>query len=302
MMAPSLTPLYIFINIVCSVSVIFVNKMLVFGVMNFRYSTLLTLIHFLATFAGCLVWLRTGLTTRKSLPLLKVLPLSLACSGSIVFNNLTLLTNSVAVYQMAKIFNTPVIAALEYRLRKKPLSKMTVTSLCLVCLGSGITVFGDVSCTYIGLFYCFMAVVSTSLYTVWGKSKQDELHADTIQLLLYQAPLSAFILLFFIPVLDNTNELRKVEITLPLVWCIAVSCVCAVGVNFAFFLAVGKTSGLAMNVVGYFKTCLVLFFGFFLGASEATSCTVAGTVVCLFGLALYTHSNYLASKPKKEEL
>jgi solute carrier family 35, member E3 len=59
----------------------------------------------------------------------------------------------------------------------------------------------------VGTIYALLAVVSNTMYTIYGKTKQQELQCNAMQILLYQSIMSAFILMFFIPVFDDVKGL-----------------------------------------------------------------------------------------------
>jgi solute carrier family 35 protein E3 len=273
------------LNVVSSVGVIFVNKSLVFGAARYHFGTALTIIHFLVTFLGCLFFARIQFFEIKRLPLRKVVSISLAFCGYVVFNNLSLLTNSVSVYQTSKILCTPVIVCIEYFHGKRE-TRETLLALCPVCIGVFITVYTDSDVNVVGTFWAVLAIVANSFYTVWGKTKQVELSVSPMQLLTYQAPLSALFLLFALPV-DGLKELAAFEYNQFALFAIGLSCVFAFGVNFSFFLFVRQTSPLTMNVVGYLKTCLVFLGGFLLATTVATPQNVAGILITMAGLAMY---------------
>ncbi|KEG12894.1 hypothetical protein DQ04_01351170 [Trypanosoma grayi] len=277
------------LNIVSSVGVIIINKRLVFIEANFRFGTLLTVIHFVVSFLGCLLFARLGCFSIKSLSIPKVLPISMAFCGYVVFNNMSLLTNSVSVYQTSKIICTPLIVWIEHVYYHKREDVWTLISLAPICFGVAFTVYSDTNLNPMGTLWAFLAIISNSLYTIWGKTKQTELGVSPMQLLTYQAPLSALILLFALPI-DGIGNLMAYKVTFTTVWTIALSCIFAFGVNFSFFLFVGQTSPLSMNVVGYLKTALVFVGGFVFLSSEATAKTVAGVLLTLLGLAFYTQS------------
>lgn len=279
--------LSLLLNVVSSVGVIFVNKRLVFINAKYHFGTVLTIIHFFVTFLGCLMFARLHFFEVKRLGVLKVVPISLAFCGYVVFNNLSLLTNSVGVYQTSKILCTPVIVALEYFTYHKRESKETLLSLVPVCLGVFVTVYTDSELNWMGSFWAVLAIVANSFYTIWGKTKQSELNVTPMQILTYQAPISAAMLLFAVPI-DGASDVLAYQYTAYSVYAIALSCVFAFGVNFSFFLFVGQTSPLTMNVVGYLKTCLVFVGGFLFLDTKATPQNVAGIVITMVGLAMYT--------------
>ncbi|RNF17784.1 uncharacterized protein Tco025E_04727 [Trypanosoma conorhini] len=290
------------LNIVSSVGVIIINKRLVYIEAGFRFGTLLTVIHFIVSFLGCLFFARLHCFEVRPIPLSKVLPISLAFCGYVVFNNLSLLTNTVSVYQTSKILCTPLILWIEFAVYHRRESRRTLLSLVPICVGVAVTVYTDTKLNLMGTFWAVLAVFSNSLYTIWGKTKQLELGVTPMQLLVYQAPLSALILIFSLPI-DGLGELFSYEVTFTTVWTIALSCLFAFGVNFSFFFFVGQTSPLTMNVVGYFKTALVFVGGFIFFSSETNGKTIAGVVCTLVGLALYTHSKLQAipfPPPSKE--
>ena len=281
--------LSLFLNVASSVGVIFINKRLVYMDAKFNFGTLLTIIHFVVTFLGCLVFAHLKWFEVKPLPLRSVLSISLAFCGYVVFNNLSLLTNAVSIYQISKIICTPVIVLVEMFWYKKNESTATLVSLIPVCLGVAITVYAAAELNPVGMFWCFLAIVSNSFYTIWGKTKQSELSVSPLQILTYQAPLSAVILLLALP-LDGIENILHYTYTPYSIFVILLSCVFAFGVNFSFFLFVGQTSPLTMNVVGYLKTCLVFLVGFMFIQNDATPQSLGGIMMTLVGLAMYSRS------------
>lgn len=87
------------LNVFASCGTIFINKF-VFKVYGFNFGTTLTVFHFIITFLLCLVCGYTGVFQIKKLEILRVLPISFAFCGYVVFNNLSLLFNSVSFYQV----------------------------------------------------------------------------------------------------------------------------------------------------------------------------------------------------------
>lgn len=275
------------LNIVSSVGVIIVNKRLVYNEAGFHFVTLLTVMHFIASFFGCLMLSLFGFFEIKRLHIAQVLTISAAFCGYVVFNNFSLLANTVSVYQTSKILCTPLIVLIEYAAYNKQETKETLLAIFITCLGSGITVCADTRLTVEGTIWALLAILANSLYTIWGNTKQKDLGVNAAQLLIYQAPVSSLMLLFAVPI-DGLTELRSYEVTPTSVWTIALSCILAFGVNLSFFLLVGQTSPLTTNIVGYLKTVLVFIGGFVFISSEADTKTLLGVTVTLVGLGCYT--------------
>ncbi|KAG5498768.1 hypothetical protein JKF63_03056 [Porcisia hertigi] len=286
------------LNIVSSIGVIIVNKRLVFMEAHFEFSTMLTIIHFLLTFLGCVFFAYgLGLFRPKKLAVRRVLPISCAFCGYVLFNNLSLLTNSVSVYQILKVLCTPVIVLIEWAYYGKREEWRTLLSLVPICAGVGITFYTDLNVSIIGTLWAIFAIFANSLYTVWGKTKQVELGVKPMQLLMYQAPLSVVILSFVAVPLDGSEKLATYEVTFTTIWTVLLSCVFAFGVNFSFFFFVGKTSPLTMNVVGYLKTSLIFLFDFIFVSADMGPQKVLGIFLTLLGLAGYSFSKTMSRSP-----
>jgi solute carrier family 35, member E3 len=280
---------------VSSVGVIFINKRLVFNDAGFHFPTALTIIHFVICFLGCVGFARAGFFEWKAMQISKVMGISLAFCGYVAFNNLSLLTNSVSVYQISKILVTPVLIMLEYFTQGKTQTRETLLSLVPVCVGIIITVYTDAEVNFIGTFWAFLAIIANAFYTMWGSTKQKELEVSPMQILSYQAPVSAVLLLFTLPVFEPWQELIAFKYSSKSVAFIFLSCLFAFGVNFSFFLSVGKTSPLTINVLGYLKTCLVFIGGFIFFETVPTWQNILGISLTMIGFALYTKSKMPSS-------
>ena len=287
------------LNVISSVGVIFINKRLVFKAGGFHFATVLTIIHFVITFCGCLGFAKANFFDVKQLEIKRVISIAIAFCGYVAFNNLSLLTNSVSVYQISKIMCTPVIVLVEQFAYGKSQSRATLLSLLPTCLGIFVTVYTDHDVNLVGSFWAVLAIVANSFYTIWGKTKQTELGVSAMQLLTYQAPLSAAMLLPMVPFMDNWHDLAAYNMTGPAFMFIVLSCVFAFGVNFSFFLGVGQTSPLTMNVVGYLKTCLVFLGGFVFFDTPVTAQNIGGISLTMLGLAMYSYAK-LPQPPKPD--
>ena len=132
-------------------------------------------------------------------------------------------------------------------------------SLIPVCIGIFITVVTDMEINFVGTIFALLAVAANSFYTVFGKTKQNELKAGPQQILLYQSIISAVMLAFCVPFFDDMNKLKQYNLTLNRAVWILISAMCAAGVNFSFFMLVGKTSPLSF-VIKFFTFAFSLFF------------------------------------------
>lgn len=104
-------PLCLLGNIVLSVSIVIVNK-LVYVKTGFPNVTL-TLVHFIITYLGLLICERLRIFQVKHLPILQILPLAVSFCGFVVFTNLSLGLNTVGTYQILKTLTMPTIMIIQ---------------------------------------------------------------------------------------------------------------------------------------------------------------------------------------------
>ncbi|KAL0481485.1 solute carrier family 35 member E3 [Acrasis kona] len=275
------------LNIVASCGTIFINKYL-FKSHGFTFGTALTVAHFFFTFALCVIAVWTGFFKFKKLDIMRVLPISIAFCGYVVFNNISLLYNSVAFYQVMKILCTPIILLIEYFLFNKSTDNQTKLTLIPTCCGILITVVTDAEGNLLGTAYAVLAVGANAMYTVYGKTKQNELNANPMQILLYQSITSGCMLIPCVFLLDDYKALFEYEFNTSNLLSILLSCFAAFFVNFSFFLLVGRTSPLTVNVVGYFKTCVVFVGGVLFFSTDPSLQNMVGIGLTLLGVLLYS--------------
>ena len=119
----------LFLNICVSITIVLLNKWVYVNV-GFPNVTM-TCIHFIFTTIGIVLCRMGGMFTPKSLPISKMLPISLTFCGFVVFTNLSLQNNTVGTYQIAKVMTTPCIIVLQTFYYNRSFStkvKMTLVS------------------------------------------------------------------------------------------------------------------------------------------------------------------------------
>ncbi|KAK3609270.1 hypothetical protein CHS0354_001870 [Potamilus streckersoni] len=283
------------LNIASSILIVLLNKW-IYTKYGFPNMTL-TCIHFLLTFCGLVICLLFRMFELKRPPLLQMIPLSLTFCGFVVFTNLSLQSNTVGTYQLIKMLTMPIIMIIETYFYKKTYSRRIKLVVIPIFLGVFLNSWYDVKFNLIGIIYAGIGVAVTSLYQVWVDQKQKEFEVNSMQLLFYQAPLSAFMLLFIIPVFEPAST------TLLKIWprdailMVFFSGVVAFSVNLSIYWIIGNTSPVTYNVVGHLKFCLVLVGGFMLFQEKLNALQALGIAVTLTGVIAYTHFKMQDNKP-----
>ncbi|EGF83670.1 hypothetical protein BATDEDRAFT_8900 [Batrachochytrium dendrobatidis JAM81] len=271
------------LNLVSSVGIVLANKW-VFDKEGFKFGTLLTVIHFVTTFLGLELCARYGLFERKIIPLREILRLCATFSAFVVLTNLSLQYNSVGFYQMAKVLTTPFIVAVQTLYYNTAFSIRIKAALAVTCFGVAISSATDVRINIIGTILALGGVAAAGMYQIWVGTRQKELDVNSFQLLYYQAPISAIMLLVFIPVFDDMHNLYNFEWTSSAIMSIVTSACLAFFVNLSTFLIIGKTSPITYNVVGHFKLCIVIILGFIVFQDKVVWTNVLGVIIAVVGV------------------
>eukprot|EP00760_Papus_ankaliazontas_P021365 PhM_4_TR1867/c0_g1_i1/m.6980/K15285/SLC35E3; solute carrier family 35, member E3 len=283
---PYVIPFCLVLNVVASISIVLVNKM-VYDWCNFKYGTLLTFFHFVVTFLGLEVLQRLGVFEVKRIHVPNVVPLSASFCGFVVLTNISLQLNTVGFYQLAKVLTTPVIVVIQTLYYGETFPLNIKASLGLTCVGVALASATDVGLNFLGSFIAGIAVLVTSQYQIWVGTKQKELDCNSWQLLYYQAPISAAMLIPIIPLFDDLSTLETPTFNSACV--IFFSCLLALLVNVSIFLVIGKTSPVTYNVLGHFKLTLILVLGFMLFGYPLDPRNICAIMITLSGIFWYTH-------------
>jgi solute carrier family 35 protein E3 len=124
-----------------------------------------------------------------------MLPIAIVFCGFIVFSNLSLEYNTVGTYQLFKGLTTPALVLISWQWYQTKYSKMVITSVAAVIVGVCTHSVNDIKLTLLGTVVAVMGVFSAALYQLWIGLKLEELNINPQQLLFYQAPLSAGLLI-----------------------------------------------------------------------------------------------------------
>uniref|UniRef100_A0A671QMY7 Solute carrier family 35 member E3 n=1 Tax=Sinocyclocheilus anshuiensis TaxID=1608454 RepID=A0A671QMY7_9TELE len=117
------------VNLLSSICIVFINKWIYvhYGFPNMT----LTLIHFVVTWLGLFMCQKMDIFSPKSLRPSKIILLALSFCGFVVFTNLSLQSNTIGTYQLAKTMTTPVIIVIQTMYYRKTFStkiKLTLVS------------------------------------------------------------------------------------------------------------------------------------------------------------------------------
>lgn len=283
-------PLCLFGNILLSVSIVIVNK-LVYVKTGFPNVTL-TLIHFIVTYFGLLLCEKLRIFQIKHVPIAEILPLAISFCGFVVFTNLSLGFNTVGTYQILKTLTMPTIMIIQTFAYRRSFSWKIKFTLIPISLGVFLNSAYDVQFNVPGTFFALVGVVVTSFYQVWVGEKQKEFQVNSMQLLYYQAPLSVLLLVLCLPIIEPPwieNGFLNRNWSLDDIGLISLSSIIAFLVNVSIYWIIGNTSAVTYNVVGQMKFCLTLINGYAIFAETIQPIQFFGILMTLFGVSLYAY-------------
>ncbi|KAL9646180.1 hypothetical protein ABK040_008053 [Willaertia magna] len=307
---------YIFLSFSSSISIIFVNKYL-YKYYEFKSGTLLMGLHFVftAAFSYLLSQAHKVFPQYKSLESFKLkklewnqaFVLGLLLAFSVVFNNLSLQYNTIGVYQLSKLVIMPTILFLSFMLYGETASKQLLFSVFLIVVGLGITVTAEVRLTVFGTIMCILAIIVTAVQQMLLQKKNKEVSANPFQLLIYQAPVAAAVVLISAPFVDGFDTIAAdwsaMSNNSGFISFIILSCFIAFYVNLGSFLVIGKLSALTYQVVGHSKTIVIIYVGSLIFDTPLNFEQFIGVVVALGGTILYSYikmKEQSVASPKKE--
>lgn len=140
--------------------------------------------------------------------------------------------------------------------------------------------------------FALVGVIVTSFYQVWVGEKQKEFQVNSMQLLYYQAPLSALILFGCLPLIEPPwaeNGLVYQKWYFSDIVLILLSSIIAFLVNLSIYWIIGNTSAVTYNVVGQMKFCLTLIGGYIIFSEPVQPIQFLGILTTLFGVSLYAY-------------
>lgn len=201
----------------------------------------LTAIQMAFTSLGLIICLKLQTFVRKSVPIVKVLPLAISFSAFVVFTNLSLEYNTIGTYQLFKVLTTPVVAVISWQFYKTTYSRMVILTLIPVVVGVCTHSVNDLKLTLLGTCIAAIGVASASLYQVWVGERMKELDMNSQQLLFYQAPLSAMLLVPLILLMESWPSYKSAEQKQTAFMAVVASGVVAFAVNLSVYWVIKNT-------------------------------------------------------------
>lgn len=295
---------------VTSISLVFLNKhMLSSSDVDLDAPLFLTWTQ-LAVTVGCCMVLSS---MRKSITVMnfpafefrpeiavQVLPLTVVFLGMVVFNNLCLKYVEVSFYQVARALTIVFNIALTYFFLGSKTSARAIAACVVVVAGYVMGVEGEINFDLRGVVFGLASSLFVALYSIFVKRVLPVLKNDEFLLLIYNNVIAMLLLPVVIVFADELPDIfaysqlfsaHFLQLTL-------LTGVFGFLINISTFLQIKHTSALTHNVSGTAKACVQTLLGIYIYQNEVSAMAATGTLISIFGCALYSYVRFLEMTPQ----
>ena len=227
-----LLPLWITLNTLATIGIVFVNHHLFTTPLLLHAQMLYAAYHFFLTFSlltmlslpSCSRFFQRKVTVSWK----RRVPLAIAMGTQVVLPNMSNGYSSVMFYQVARILLTPTVAGLNYYYYNKKIPRRASYALIAQCAGVFILAYFDSrpsspappspyqyqpspdipqptatkrveTTSALGVFFSFAGVLASSLYTIWVAEYHKRWDLSSMQLLHNQSWLGGLLLMYGAP-------------------------------------------------------------------------------------------------------
>lgn len=286
-----------------SMSLVFVNKAILSG--DHSYPLTMTWYQFFIAIVCVLalgqlgqVWaLFSFLPAPEFQPkvAVQVLPVSCVFVAMIVCNNLCLQFVEVSFYQVARSLTILFTILFTYLILSQKTAPAAMVACAVVVIGFSIGSIGEARLSLAGLAFGLTSSVFISLYGIYVKKIMHVLDGNQWRLLLYNAIISAILLLPLIVLsgevgdLVESGELERTE-----TWVTnTIAGLLGFALNIAVFLQIKYTSPLTNNICGTLKATTQTLLAIYIYRNPVTFMNGLGISLVIAGSGAYSYVRYL---------
>lgn len=273
-----------------------------------KHTTTLSTFHILATWGFLTILSLLGKVKKtNAVPFWRRVRLASLVVGSIVLMNFNLGANSIGFYQMSKLACIPYTVIHKMIFKHQKFTAFELISLTVLLIGVALFSVSDIEVNFKGTIYAVAAVLCTVFNQMSTEDYQKEYDIVGTQLQLSVAPPEFGVGCIASALIEATGEngFLNARLSIKDILLMLLTCVFAIGVNLSTFSLIGKTSSITYQVVGHFKTVLLLVIGYILFPSKWESKfqmykAYTGIVIALIGVFMYTKAK-MAPKKQQDE-
>mmetsp|Transcript_41161 Transcript_41161/g.131737 ORF Transcript_41161/g.131737 Transcript_41161/m.131737 type:complete len:357 (+) Transcript_41161:322-1392(+) len=301
---PPLTLMLIVSWYLSNIGVILLNKYLL-SIYGFKFPIFLTMLHMIAcslmSYAVSLLGLVPRQSVRSGKQFMKIVVLSCVFCLSVVGGNISLRYIPVS-FNQAIGATTPMFTALfSVLILGKVETKETYLALVPVVVGIVLASNSEPLFHLTGFLVCMSATAARALKSVLQglllSSDVDKL--NSMNLLLYMAPVSVVVLLPFVALMES-NPIGQVVANMKesphFLVLLFLNCFMAYFVNLTNFLVTKHTSALTLQVLGNAKGVVAVVVSILIFRNPVSATGMVGYTITVFGVIMYSEAKKRTGK------
>ena len=286
MFLKTITALVFILNFISSISLIFLNKFL-FKNYNFSKPILISF-HFLCTSIALTICCVFKMIRFKKLPVLKVFPLALSFTMSVLLANMSLDYNTMGTAQVLKCLADPLFVIVQAAFYDIHQPRSIKLSLIPMVVGILINSLYDLQFTHKGAIVGVAGAFVTAFYTIQVSVQQKQLNVTAGQLLAYQAPMSCVLLLVYTLVFSY-NDFSQVNFSnSDGIFTAFLTGIAAFATNLSTYWILGNSGVITFAVLGKTKLCFTMVGAFLIFRDPFHWNQILGISITLIGVFLFT--------------
>lgn len=294
---------YVLIWMSISCTVILFNKWLL-AFSGFPYPIALTLWHmFLCSTLGFLCVRVLKVVPSHNMKVeeyfSRVFPIGALYALSLWLSNSSYLYLSVSFIQMTKSLMPGLVFIAGTTMGTERFKKSTAYNMVLIAFGVFICALGEENLVVKGLIQQLTALIfeATRLTLIQILINSKGMKMNPLQSIYYISPvcMACLSINFYIIELPKLQTDSTWDLQPPM---FLLNGACAVLLNLAVFLLIGKTSALTMNIAGVIKDWFLIFFSWFVFGAPISFQSIVGYLFCCSGVGVYNYHKLQAMKVK----
>jgi len=272
---------------------------------TFQFPFMMTVVHMLFSWTGCLIVLRTRHSKKDRVQLSfgqqfqKVVPLALCFAVSVAMGNLSLKYIYPSFGQMLSSVSPLVTVLMAMAIRRTTYNAWTWISMPVICGGLLVCSTEEVNFNLHGATLAILATVLRATKSVMQEKLLDPKakDMDAVSLLFYLAPWAGLFLVIMSLCYEGLEPLRMLYPwrnnapttgVLQILMLLSFSGVNACFLNLSGNLVTAYVGAVGLQILGNLKACMSIAVSVAIFRNPVTSLQRGGVIMCLFGVWLYS--------------
>jgi len=172
--------------------------------------------------------------------------------------------------------------------KNQTISYRLLGSIVILLYGMYLIISEEVQYNSTGLFWAIIGTFTTSFTQVFFSSLKKDLGLDSMQLLFHTSPWLAFCSFLSIPVFEKAEQLIDFKLSHALIYNLIFSSIIAAGYNITNYLVLSEMTPLTYNILGHFKTIVIIICGIHVFNMVPSTSMIMGTLIAIIGVFLYS--------------